>query len=440
MNEDLKYSHFGKITYRIKGTYLGNILEEKQLDAWKNEAFKHRLNDSTFLFSGVFDPPPEVANALFKQMLMTGRAVFWDSPLITKEPLDSIYQEKLSYPFIFSAWDRLVSFEQVPKDLSIGDNVFVATVPNGRIYPEIFGNNLIGYLIIFDSNLLILMELCIRILVRFFPSKIESLYSYWFESLSDYTPASKGENIYFSDEVQLLASLLLEFLISGNALTLEPIMKIYRPRQDLTQEQEEIVSIFLDDMFTFILAHELGHIQCNHFNKAGKEINTTNKNDYRKREFQADLHAFAALANCSRDSISQYYNICILFHIMNYLYRLVHFSQFGQDYGHLPEKLQAEIILGAKDQYPHPAYRLFSLRESIAYSARKELPEKIDIEKINRGLDFFFFDIWRGVLFSIIRVKPELWLKHNKIDLPKIYDYLISYHKKAYEKLGFSYH
>jgi hypothetical protein len=88
---------------------------------------------SSFPFSGHFDPPSEIEETVALCLMLAGNAV--GRPIVRKELLTTEYQEKLTPPFIYAGWFRLEEIDEFSKSLHLGENMFFATAPTGKIYP-----------------------------------------------------------------------------------------------------------------------------------------------------------------------------------------------------------------------------------------------------------------------------------------------------------------
>jgi hypothetical protein len=141
------------------------LIHALQVNSWKASGIEDRLLDRTFPFSGHFAPSKEIENALAQSLTLSGCAV--GRPIVTEDLLTTPYQEKLSLPFIYAAWHRLADLESFPTTVTLGQNVFLATAPTGKLYPVTYFERLSQeFGLVFDANLLLFYQLFLTSIAR----------------------------------------------------------------------------------------------------------------------------------------------------------------------------------------------------------------------------------------------------------------------------------
>ncbi|MCF8475722.1 MAG: hypothetical protein K9G60_01725 [Pseudolabrys sp.] len=167
-------------------------------------------------------------------------------------------------------------------------------------------------------------------------------------------------------------------------------------------KKELLISTFISDLYLYLLAHETGHIHCRHFdNKAVRRAATITGENVSKEETEADLYAFALVANAvgqETGNFRLYIHTSLIFHTMSFLYRALHYLHFGRDYGHLPPQVQRAIWFPPSNYYPHPQARLFSLRREIRDKA-SVVPAGLD--QWDREIDAFFENLWKPICLKL---------------------------------------
>jgi hypothetical protein len=188
--------------------------------------------------------------------------------------------------------------------------------------------------------------------------------------------------------------------------------------------------LLIDDLFTYIIGHELAHIKAGDLDRDPVEpdqatlVHDTNA----LRERYADLHGFALLANTiphAEGNFRIYIHTSIVFHTIAFLYRAVHALYFRRDYGHLPPPVMRDLYFPPGSVYPHPLTRLFSLREAVRNRATT-LPGNIDTW--DQDIDTFFENLWKPVYIQLMgadRRVAEQW------------HYIIRLHQRAYDANDF---
>lgn len=388
------------------------LVKDLQTEAWDEDSLKGRLRDPSFPYSGMFDPPKEIEEAIARSLMFSGVAV--GRPIVRREPLVDEYQEKLSPPFIYAAWDSLESSGQIPEGLSIGENVFVATAPNGKIYPEVYYfKNTQTYLIMFDSDMLTFYQCCATVIARICFNGVGNNSRSWSDALTVPLAEILQKD---GDATRFLASLIFNVLVAGAATPTEPMPILDKP-------QEVVAGKLIGDLYGYMLAHELGHIRIGHFDHERRPgVFETNESDVHKREVEADVFAYAALCNCGGERGNLYPNVSVIFRFMTYLYRCAHFLRFGRDYGHLEPHLRLQIYLGSRSEYPHPDTRLMYLRKELRANATKV---EAGFDELDRRVDTFFENLWKPVILNLISASHSMsrkWL------------HLVEHHEAAYQR------
>jgi len=344
--------------------------------------------------------------------MLAGYVVY--PPIIRKEPLVDEYQEKMSPPYICTALDYIEASGQVPRDLEAGKNLYLATVPNGKIFPDLFFDDVHkAYLILFDADLLPFFKIFSLALAEICFRDVGPTGRSWPQALS----ISLHEIIKQEKPTRLIASLLYNVLVGGTATTPEPLPKLDR-------RQEAVSANLMSNLYKYLIAHELGHIKLGHFSRTNhRGIMKREEIDIHSREEQADLFAFAAICNTAEEPGILYCNVLVIYHAMALLYRAAHFLRFGQDYGHVCQQLLQEIYYGMPDLYPHPLKRLMTLRKEIRTYATKVSKEYDNIDEL---ADTFFENLWKPVLLNMLGETPPPSGKWFEV---------VSHHERAYEKI-----
>lgn len=393
------------------------LIHHLQRKAWDHPSLIGRLYDPTFPYSGIFDPPREIEEAIARSLMLAGNVV--GRPIITKESIVDEYQEKISPPYVYTAWGYLEASGQVPGDLQIGKNVYLATVPNGQIYPELFFDDVSkAYLIVFDADLLSFFTIFSHGLTEICFKDVGTDGRTWPQALS----IPLHEILKQDKPTRLIASLLYNVLVGGTATTTESL-----PPPDISQEV--VTANLIINLYKYLIAHELGHIKLGHFSRDNHPgILKREEVDIQRREEHADIFAFAATCNSTGDPEILYSHMLVIYHAMALLYRSAHFLRFQQDYGHVSHQLLHEIYFGTPDRYPHPQKRLMTLRSEIRDKATGVCKE---YDKIDELADTFFENLWKPVLLNMHGGTQQL--SEKWVDI-------VSHHERAYENFKASQH
>lgn len=408
------------------GERIKALIQGLQKGAWKSAGIVDRLHDPDFPYSGYFDPPEELANTIAKALMLSGNAVAM--PIVTADVLTTAYQEKLSLPFIYAAWGRLQETGLLPKDIVIGERVFIASAPNAKLYPEIHVEKISKlFAIVFDANMLLFfwafLASIARLTVRTRPNPNGKFMSHlrWGDNVDFHMGLS--EIMEHVDVTKSLAQLVFRFLMDGI------------PHSDAAQlgtleadvDQQAFVATMVDDLYVYLLAHELGHIHWDHFD-GEKRDPTSRAAGAAGEEYEADIYAFSLLVNATPSgggNMRSYIHISVFYHAMAYIYRAVHHIHFQNDYGALPRELMKRIYFPSADIYPHPLTRLLQFRREVRDKAQT-VPSSIDAW--DQKIDNFFENLWKPICIELMgNIQRD---RH----IPGIWDYIITHHKIAYEQ------
>jgi hypothetical protein len=320
------------------------LIQSLQERSWKANAIEGRLLDRSFPYSGHFDPPKQVEEDIAHALIFAGLAV--GRPIVSSHLLTTAYQEKLSPPFIYAAWNRLEKGGTLSKNIVLGGNVFIATAPTGKIYPVTYSEAISGHFaIVFDANLLLFYKIFLTSIARlcFCPTADQEWNEpggvKWGRNFRIDKPLS--EILQYQDDSTNIASLMLNVVVQ-----LLPFSETFHQFKSDTAQQI-LISMLIDDLYTYLLSHEIGHISLGHFTKAKRAEEPTTKGvGIGDEERAADLYAFSMLANTIDEKAGNfrvYIDTSIVFHIMAFIYRSVHLIHFEQDYGQLPAEVQTDM-------------------------------------------------------------------------------------------------
>jgi hypothetical protein len=401
------------------------LIQGLQERSWRANAIDDRLADPTFPYSGLFNPPKQIEEDIAYALALAGLVV--GRPIVSPQPLTTPYQEKLSPPFVYAAWYRLENVSTFPNNLALGKDVFIATAPTGKIYPVTYSEAISRHFaIVFDANLLLFYRIVLTSIARicFCPDSDRQWKDpagvKWGRNFR--MDKSLEEILQRTDDYTNIASLMLNIVVqllpySENFHQFEPEIK-----------QQILISMLIDDLYTYVLAHEIGHIILGHFSeKKRTEEPTTKGPDIGDEERAADIYGFAMLANTIDEEAGNfrvYINTSIVFHVMAFVYRSVHLIHFHQDYEHLPPQVLTDMYFPPTDYYPHPLARLFALRREVRDKARS-VPA--DIDWWDKTIDSFFENLWKPVC---LRMAP------TEMKVSPMWNDVVDVHLQAYAAIG----
>jgi hypothetical protein len=234
------------------------LIRSLQEKGWRLSGIIGRLEDPRFPFSGRFDPPAEIEELVASLLMLTGRAV--GRPIIRADLLTTIYQEKLSPPVFYSAWFRLEEAGAVPEALRLGEEVFLASAPTGSLYPVTYREKASRKLaIVFDANLLLFSRVFLTSVVKLCatPEADQSPDdSSWIKWGQNFTMKRTLSHIIAADDAtRNIATLLLNIVHQSL-----PYSDNF-DRLKTSPKEEILLALLIDDLFTYIIGHELAHIK-----------------------------------------------------------------------------------------------------------------------------------------------------------------------------------
>jgi hypothetical protein len=198
-----------------------------------------------------------------------------------------------------------------------------------------------------------------------------------------------------------------------------PAQILVKAREQSYKELSLTLTI-LNDCYAFMFAHELGHLENGHLkdDRYPSAIGLKDEGALRK-ELDADGHAFELLIGpvSSDEQLRTYVNVSILFHIMAFLYRAIHYAEHGVDYGALPLDALKRIYFSEDARlYPHPLARLQRLRV-LSRSHSQNAPSGLD--EWDSKIDEFFEQLWKPVLLYLRELEPtvsDVWSDVTKLN------------------------
>lgn len=365
------------------GAAIRHYIDWYQRAAWDRLGLADRVQDAAYPFSGHFDPPPAVENDIAHMLALSGSAA--GRPIIRKEPLTTAYQEKVTLPFLWNSWTILEATHQVPETLRLQQNLFLATTPGGHFYPEIHADQRGDYAVIYDGSLLFtfLMAACLLSRTCSAPETRRAAND----------PGCWADGFTLARDLPELA--LHNAAITDFARLLATLVKYGHPFHPggLTISEGTFVPRIIRDIYTFTLAHEIGHIQLGHMKIA------EGGGSLQERERAADLHAFALYSNAMKADLggnfAAYVHAAFCFHIMAYIYRAVNLIRQHPDYGFWPpgQLMQLYFPPDSWGFHPHPRARLDLLRREIR--ARGAPPDPTELTRWDKIIDTFFETLWK---------------------------------------------
>lgn len=377
---------------KSKASVLELMIESEQRSAWEESGLQGRLYDAAYPFSGNYDPPEEVENDIASIIMMTGVAV--GRPIVTKEPLTSVYQEKLTFPILVSCWDRLVYAGLISEKLRA--TVLIATVPSGNLYPKVhFDDRSDNKAIIYNANLLFTLIAAASLLSKLCASpgaKRAETVGCWVEGYSVARPVSSF--LSHLEEISSFTSVLATLVryghpfVPGNKYL---IGGTFVPR-------------LVVDFYTFMLAHEIGHIQHGH---SGPSSSTAGSGGtaFQEDEFLADVEGFAHYANATEHefggNFGSYVHVSFCFYIMGLIYRTVNYFQGNKDYAFWTPEQMWKLYFPRPEtkQYLHPLGRLQLLRGEVR---KRAVSSSAELDKWDGFIHKFFDSLWRGILQNLV--------------------------------------
>ena len=312
---------------------LNALIRSVQEKAWRLSEIEDRLEDPGFPFSGRFDPPAEIEEAIAHLLMLTGVAV--GRPIVRCDLLTTVYQEKLSPPVFYNAWHRLEEAKAVPKTLRLGEEIFLASAPTGLLYPVTYREKVSRKLaMVFDANLLLFSLIFLTSVVKLCAAPEADTApgdGCWIKWGQNFTVDRTLARIVDAEDVtRNIATLLLNTVHQSLPYSDNLDRLVPSPKEEL------LLALLIDDLFTFIIGHEVAHINAGNLDghpvepdEAGLAHDTN-----AMRERLADLHGFALLANTipqAAGNFRVYIHTAIVFHTMAFLYRAVHALHFRRD-------------------------------------------------------------------------------------------------------------
>jgi hypothetical protein len=427
LNEILRAVLGRRITLGVRSTTtsearVGAMVHGVQERSWRLAGLLDRTKDPTFPFSGLFTPPAAIEEMIARSLMLSGLAV--NRPIVTAQPITDEFQEKLSLPFVYAAWGRLEATGNLPSNLTLGANAFLASAPTGKIYPATIPETISGtYAFVFDASLLLFYRIFLTSMARVcLLQKVgaEGNDASGIKWGRDYTLDRTLDDILAYDlETTNIASLLLN--ISVRAI---PFSENFS-QLILNARDEMLIATLVDDLYTYLLAHEVGHVTLGHFKAEGQRAEpTTLGHNIGIEEREADVYAFAVIANTislSDGNFRVYINTSIIFCVMGFIYRAVHLLYFRRDYGHLSPQVQYRIHFPPNHYYPYPSTRLFWLRREIRARA-STLPTEIG--KWDEQVDAFFENLWKPVCLKLMSAR---------VQVAPLWNDIVHVHQQAYE-------
>jgi hypothetical protein len=361
-----------------------------QARAWEAAHLLHKLNDTVFPYSGHYAPSQPIQDYFTEMVLLTGRAV---GHLFSSSQASSCYEEKISLPFLYAAWDRLSSTGQLREQVTLGHNVFLTSVPSSMLYPQILHEDMCGHhAIVFNPSLFYM-----------YVSFLNSIVALGERTLSDskltllniYRLTNALEAI-MDDCLRQFGESLINMLTNGLPSTTHPVA----PERIAARS---LVACRIDDIYTFFLAHEIHHIDP----QSPSSGSATQEAKAWMDEFNADLWALSVTVNSSPvplDTLGVYLSISTGYHVMSYVYRAVHLWIHKADYGHLPPEVLLDIYLANGETHLHPLTRLMQLRHAVRQIG-DPLPEKLD--EYDKAVDMFCEWLWKPIAIWIMWTMTE---------------------------------
>ena len=374
-----------------------------------------RLEDKNLIYSGHFAPPEAISDYVTKLLVLSGRLVGY--PIVTSDPISSAYQEKISLPFLYAAWDRLLANGRIRDDIILNQNTYLATAPTGEIYPLVLHESVHKqHAIVFDASLLYFYIAFGNALAALGEQlgKAKKIDSIALGSLNIIRTANPSDLNSNEDCFRGFKEALVNMLTTGSLYTRARV-------QPNSLSGQELVARMIDDVYTFLLAHELRHI-----GMYGKESFSGTVAEW-TTEFDADGWALSVTVSSSsvqNDTLSVYVSVSVAYLVMSLIYRTIHLMKFGTDYGQLPNDLMFHIYFPKATSHLHPATRLMQLRK-VTRDVVKPLPSQLD--EYDSAIDAFFETLWKPLAVSIMTSESE----QCPLD---IWDEIVGFHQAAYDE------
>lgn len=369
---------------------LRTFIEDEQKRSWDEVGLIGRFDDPNYPLSGKYDPPEEVEADVASLLMMAGVVV--GRPIITKEPLTSIYQEKLTLPILADSLGRLRLAEQISEEIS--SRVLLATVPSGALYPNIsVDDKTKNCAIVYNANLLFTLLASANLLEKICAcpdAKRGETEGAWADGYSVCVPQAKFSE--HADEIQNFASMIATLVRFGHP---------YVPSVSWFGNGPFAPRLVVD-FYTFMLAHEVGHIKHGHSGFPSERGG--DRADLHKEELLADVEGYALYANATLKEFGGnfgcYIHVSFLFYIMGLIYRAVNFFQKNDDYGlWTPESLWGLYFPKANTGlYLHPLGRLHLLRDEIK---KRGASSPAEMQKWDSHIHSMFDNLWRSMCQSL---------------------------------------
>lgn len=377
-----------------------------QESAWRFSGLGGRYDAGSWM-SGLYVPPADFEQARSVELEVLGHQ--FEPPIVSRDPITGPLQEKFSPPFILVAWNSIVKRARAPITAELGRTMFFATAPTNQLYPSLLrphGFDL--HVVIFDA-----------LFPTYFRGLIPSVLNVLYDPSADTDPMRQWVPKWdpcFKFERDAEAILKNHPDQYGSiAVLLHRALQTQIPGQSVVgswkQSYKELALslTILNDCYAYMFAHELGHLHHGHL-KDGRFPSAIGLQDEgaARKEFDADYYAFSLLTGSGPSEIQlrSYVNVSILFHIMSFIYRSIHYAQYGLDYGHLKPETLMQIYFSQEARfYPHPLTRLHSLRVHARHFGEM-VPSGLDAW--DSKIDSFFEQLWKPVLLYLRELGPAV--------------------------------
>jgi hypothetical protein len=129
-------------------------VEAIQEMAWRDSGFADRMGDESFPLSARYKAPMAV------QRFLGDTIAYWNIlvpfPVIPDGAPHGPLQEKITLPFIWSAWDLLSQSDHISRKVEINKNLILATAPTGSMQARAIGETVSQrFAFVFDSGLMV---------------------------------------------------------------------------------------------------------------------------------------------------------------------------------------------------------------------------------------------------------------------------------------------
>jgi hypothetical protein len=388
-----------------------------QESAWRFSGLGGRDDDS-FWMSGLYVPTADFEQARSVELQVLGYQ--FEPPIVSTGPITGPLQEKMSPPFILAAWNSIQKRARTPLRQKIGRTLFFATAPTNQLYPAILkARGLDRYVVVFDA-----------LFTMYFRGIVASVINVLYDASADADPMRqwmpKWSPCFKFERSALSIQVDHPDRYGSIAVLLYSALQVQLPAQILVKAREQsykelsLTLTILNDCYAFMFAHELGHLENGHLkdDRYPSAIGLKDEGALRK-ELDADGHAFELLIGpvSSDEQLRTYVNVSILFHIMAFLYRAIHYAEHGVDYGALPPDALKRIYFSEDARlYPHPLARLQRLRV-LSRSHSQSAPSGLD--EWDSKIDEFFEQLWKPVLLYLRELEPtvsDVWSDVTKLN------------------------